>query len=82
MVAADQAAARTAIYNERLFEFAGEGKRRQDMIRYGSFTTPHRMCSAVIPGCQKTQTEPFRILFPIPQTQMQTNSLLVQNPGY
>jgi hypothetical protein len=52
------------------------------MIRYGSFTSPHRMCSAAIAACQKTQTEPFRILFPIPATQMQTNSLLVQNPGY
>jgi hypothetical protein len=82
MVAADQATARTAIYNERLFEFAGEAKRRQDMIRYGSFTAPHRMCSAAIAGCQKTQTEGFRILFPIPETQMQTNALLVQNPGY
>jgi hypothetical protein len=82
IVAADQASARAAIYNERLFEFAGEGKRRQDMIRYGSFTSPHKMCSAAGATCQKTQTEGFRILFPIPATQMQTNSLLVQNPGY
>ena len=29
------AAARDAILKERLFEFAGEGKRRQDMIRHG-----------------------------------------------
>jgi hypothetical protein len=82
IVAATQAAARTAIYNERLFELAGEGKRRQDMIRYGSFTAPHKMCTKAIPDCQKTQTEPFRILFPIPSTQLQSNSLLVQNPGY
>jgi hypothetical protein len=82
MVAADQASARTAIYNERLFEFAGEAKRRQDMIRYGSFTSAHKMCSAPIVGCTKAPTEGFRILFPIPATQMQTNSLLKQNPGY
>jgi hypothetical protein len=40
------------------------------------------MCSAAIAGCLKNQTEPYRILFPIPETQMQTNALLVQNPGY
>ena len=37
-----QAAARTAIFNERLFELAGEGKRRSDMIRAGTFIDARR----------------------------------------
>ncbi|MEJ7813303.1 MAG: RagB/SusD family nutrient uptake outer membrane protein [Gemmatimonadaceae bacterium] len=68
-----QAAFRTAILNERLFELTTEAKRRQDLIRLGGFTAPRQF---------KPQTEPFRILFPIPSRQLQTNPLLVQNPGY
>ena len=64
---------RTAIYNERLFELNNEAKRRQDMIRMGTFTGPFQF---------KEQREPYRILFPIPVTQLQTNPMLVQNPGY
>ena len=77
-----QGAARTAIYNERLFELAGEAKRRQDMIRAGTFTAQRRMCSAQITACVKAAREGYRILFPIPQTQIESNPLLVQNPGY
>lgn len=82
IVAGTQAAARQAILNERLFEFAGEAKRRQDLIRAGTFNDAHRMCSANIPACTKAATAIYRILFPIPQTQIESNSLLVQNPGY
>jgi hypothetical protein len=82
IVAADQASARAAILKERLFEFAGEGKRRQDLIRNGTFTLAHKICSANIPLCTKAAREPYRILFPIPETQRQSNPLLAQNPGY
>jgi len=68
-----QAAARTAIFNERLFEFVEEAKRRQDMVRAGTYTAAHRF---------KPATSANRILFPIPATQIQTNPLLSQNPGY
>jgi starch-binding outer membrane protein, SusD/RagB family len=64
---------RDLILKERLLEFVGEGKRRQDMIRMGKFTAPF---------AYKGQTEAYRILFPIPATQIQTNPLLEQNPGY
>lgn len=77
-----QAAARTAILNERLFELAGEAKRRQDLIRAGTYTAAGRMCSANIAVCVKPAAGINRILFPIPQTQMQSNPLLTQNPGY
>ena len=82
MVAADQATARAAILNERLFELAGEAKRRQDLIRAGTFTAERRICTAAIPTCIKAATTGNRILFPIPATQRQSNPLLAQNPGY
>ncbi|MEO7966359.1 MAG: RagB/SusD family nutrient uptake outer membrane protein [Gemmatimonadaceae bacterium] len=68
-----QAETRTAILNERLFEFAGEGKRRQDMIRLGGFTDAR---------WSKLATSGNRVLFPVPSTQIQNNPLLVQNAGY
>ena len=68
-----QADARSAIFNERLFELTAEGKRREDMIRAGTFTTARRF---------KGATQGYKVLFPIPATQIQTNPLLTQNPGY
>jgi hypothetical protein len=68
-----QAQVRDAIYRERLFEFAGEAKRRQDMVRFGTYTGARAF---------KTAGEPYRILMPIPQTQIDINPLLTQNAGY
>ena len=64
----------TAILNERLFELAGEAKRRQDLIRVGRRTRTR--------ASSRRRSEPYKILFPIPATQIQTNPLLEQNPGY
>jgi hypothetical protein len=72
--AVTQAQLRTAILNERLYELTAEGKRRMDLIRAGQFTSGT--------WYEKATNTPFRILFPIPQTQIETNPLLVQNPGY
>jgi hypothetical protein len=69
-----QSQLRDAIFNERLFEFAAEGKRRQDMIRAGTFVNPRRF--------KTTAAAPYKILFPIPTTQIASNPLLTQNPGY
>jgi hypothetical protein len=65
---------RAAILRERGFEFAVEGKRRQDLIRFGQFTRPWEF--------KTTASGAHRVLFPIPQTQLDANPLLVQNPGY
>jgi hypothetical protein len=51
-----------------------EGKRRTDLVRAGQFTSGTWYA--------KTTNTPFRILFPIPQTQIETNPQLKQNPGY
>jgi hypothetical protein len=65
---------RDAIIKERLYELTAEGKRRQDLIRFGQFTSGTWYA--------KTRSDPWKVLFPIPQTQIETNPLLKQNPGY
>lgn len=65
---------RDAILKERLYELTAEGKRRQDLIRFGQFTSGAWYA--------KTSNAPYKVLFPIPQTQIETNPKLVQNPGY
>jgi hypothetical protein len=64
---------RAALLRERLFELATEGKRRQDLIRHGRFIEAWEFKAAGTANL---------ILMPIPQTQLDANPLLVQNPGY
>ncbi|MFL9836419.1 RagB/SusD family nutrient uptake outer membrane protein [Flavobacterium sp. ST-75] len=54
-------------------EFLFEGRRRTDNIRFGTFFQP---------GWELGTTEPFRAIFPIPETVLSTNTNLEQNPGY
>jgi hypothetical protein len=66
---------RDAILRERGWEFVSEAKRREDLIRQGKFIS-----SAQARGvANATET---RILFPIPQSEIDANKLCVQNPGY
>lgn len=57
-------------------EFAQEGRRRQDLIRFGVFTTKSWLSHSA------SQSDEFRKLFPIPSDELNTNSNLTQNPGY
>jgi hypothetical protein len=68
---------------ERGRELTWEGWRRSDLIRYGkwegnwttkseNFNTPFELVSR----------DPSRRVFPIPATQLSSNPLLKQNPGY
>jgi hypothetical protein len=68
-----QATFRDRILLERLFELFAESKRRADLIRHDKFGDPRKF---------KPQSEPYKILFPIPQLQLDANPELVQNPGY
>lgn len=68
-----QASFREQVLRERLFELTGEAKRRQDLIRHGKFTQAWAF---------KDPQDAYRILMPIPQTQVDANPLLTQNPGY
>jgi hypothetical protein len=63
---------------ERLFEFMGEAKRRQDLIRFGRYTS---WTERTLQGKNATSAA-HMILMPIPDTQLDANPLLVQNPGY
>ena len=74
ITATTQAAMRQAIFDERLFEFLGEGKHRQDQIRAGTYTSGTWFA--------KTATPAYKAILPIPQSQLNTNPLLKQNPGY
>jgi hypothetical protein len=71
-----QAQVRTAILNERLFEFTWESKRRQDLIRFGEYDRPWLFKDPA------SQTQQYRVLMPIPLTQLGTNPNLEQNAGY
>lgn len=69
-----------AILNERLFELVGEGKRRQDLIRFGGYTGRDDSGSGLAGG--KVSASADHVLMPIPQTQIDANPKLTQNPGY
>jgi hypothetical protein len=73
------AATQATILRERLLEFSGEGKRRTDMIRMGKFLS---WTEASANGVSSTPRDAHLLLFPIPVTQLGSNPLLVQNPGY
>jgi hypothetical protein len=56
------------------WEFAAEARRRQDLIRFGVFTTKTWL--------SHTPNGDHRTIFPIPESAIQTNGNLQQNPGY
>lgn len=61
------------ILDERGRELYIEGWRRNDQIRFGTYTSTWDM---------KENTEEFRVLFPIPSRAITSNPNLEQNPGY
>lgn len=65
------------IYDERGFELNMEGHRRQDMIRFGYFLSPHGVAPNAVPA-----GDAHLLLFPIPTAALNANTTLVQNPGY
>ena len=60
--------------DNRGFELYWEGHRRRDLIRFGQFLRPYTE--------KEYESEPFRVLFPFPQSQVDANANLDQNPGY
>jgi hypothetical protein len=65
------------ILRERLFEFAAEGKRRQDLIRFGAYTQPWEFKT------NPEGQEDKRVLMPIPQGLIDVNPMITaNNPGY
>jgi hypothetical protein len=70
---------RSVILKERLFELLGEGKRRQDLIRFGAYT--NRVDDPSLVGGKQPRAD-YYVLMPVPQSQIDANPLLKQNPGY
>lgn len=62
-----------SMLDERGRELYWEGIRRTDQIRFGTFSAT---------WSEKTNVEPFRVLFPIPQQAIDSNPNLSQNTGY
>lgn len=69
---------REKIIHERRMELAFEGHRWFDMIRIQNGEYALRFLRSI----GKTNVTKERLLFPIPQTEMDSNPLMTQNPGY
>lgn len=83
---------REAIRNERALELVGEGHRFYDLKRWGTeyaLTKLKESRKASIENttpCYKpedlTNIEAYRLLWPIPESEMNGNKQMIQNPGY
>ena len=73
-----QTDAREAIFQERQWELAFEGKRWFDMVRRGSAY----FLAAEAKDPTTTDAKATDMLWPIPQSQIDLNKQLTQNPGY
>src|SRR5438128_3094527 len=81
----DKLSVREAIYMERAWELAFEGKRWFDLVRRDSEEPGYWANSlrAHDPNVEKLHAlATFKKRFPIPQTQINANPALTQNPGY
>ena len=80
---------RETILLERLFEMNNEARRRQDLVRANESietsdpSTPRGSGNLFTrPWEFKQAAQPFRVVFPIPQQQINANPNLMQNAGY
>ncbi len=71
-------AMREAIIHERRMELSFEGHRWFDLIRIDNGEYAVKFLHSI----GKTNATRERLLFPIPQTEMDANPLMTQNPGY
>ncbi|MEK6152432.1 RagB/SusD family nutrient uptake outer membrane protein [Flavobacteriaceae bacterium 3-367] len=78
--ATTQAEVRAAIRLERRFEFIGEGQRWFDLKRYGTAVSVMNAFFAST-GAGVTIDE-NKLVLPIPQSQLDTDASITQNPGY
>lgn len=69
-----QESLREHIFREREWEFYAEIKRREDQIRQGTFISRARERGKI--------AESHHVLFPVPQSEIEANPNLDQNPGY
>lgn len=74
---ADRKATLDTLLDERLMELMWEGWRRQDLVRFGRFTTAYGE-RPQLPG----EASGYTTVFPIPSKARDLNKNLRQNPGY
>lgn len=81
----DRLAVREAVYQERVWELAHEGKRWFDQVRRDALE-PGYWKSTMAANDPETVTRgdlsPHRMRFPIPAREIDLNPKLTQNPGY
>lgn len=65
------------LLDERLLEFAWEGWRRQDLVRFGMFTRAYSNRPQLM-----DEENGYTTVFPIPGNVLDMNKRLVQNKGY
>ena len=75
------------ILNERMLELAWEGVRRQDQIRFCTFTEPtadrfNGVTHNASAGDYNDDTQGYTMVYPIPYAVLNLNKKLHQNPGY
>ena len=75
------------ILNERMLELAWEGVRRQDQIRFCTFTEPTAdrfkgVAHNASAGDYNDDTQGYTMVYPIPYAVLNLNKKLNQNPGY
>lgn len=75
------------ILDERMIELAYEGVRRQDQIRFGTFTEPTVDRYPGVPhsslaGDYNNDKTGYTCVYPIPYSVLNLNKNLKQNPGY
>jgi len=83
--ALDQLSVRDAVYQERNWELAHEGKRWWDQLRRNSLEPGYFKASMTANDPEtvlRGDVREFRMRFPIPQPEMILNANLVQNTGY
>ena len=62
------------LLDERARELFAEGHRRSDMIRFGVYGNPRWE--------KPEQSQSYTTIWPVPQSQIDVNQNLIQNPGY
>lgn len=85
--AATKAALRNEIDRQRRLEFAFEGMRWFDLLRYARHTqadpaAQHAVTALTLIQQKRTTADANYLLFPIPQNELNVNKQAVQNPGY